>query len=102
MKIHVELLTSEAFIKRITRQFSKDIYKDIYIYRYIRQIWEDFRNFIFENWSHFLDDCEKENKINPNDLLSILNSINKSIQFIIEYSKEAILDGYLLQTNRHS
>ena len=95
MKIHVELLTSEAFIKRITRQFSKDIYKDIYIYRYIRQIWE-------ENWSHFLDDCEKENKINPNDLLSILNSINKSIQFTIEYSKEAILDGYLLQTNRYS
>ena len=31
----MELLTSEAFIKRITRQFSKDIYKDIYIYIYI-------------------------------------------------------------------
>ena len=40
---------------------------------------ENLGNFIFENWSSFLDDCEtllEENKINPNDLLSILNSIN--------------------------
>ena len=40
---------------------------------------EDIENFIFENWSRFLDDCEtllEEDKINPNDLLSILNSIN--------------------------
>ena len=39
-------------------------------------------NFIFENWSCFLDNCEtllEENKTNPNDLLSILNSINPSI-----------------------
>ena len=37
---------------------------------------EDLGDFIFENWSRFLDDCEtllEENKINPNDLLSILN-----------------------------
>ena len=48
---------------------------------------EDLENFIFENWSRFLDDCEtllEENKINPNDLLSILNSINPSIQFPME------------------
>ena len=32
----------------------------------------------------------KENKINPNDLLSILNSINPSIQFTMKYSKDAI------------
>ena len=54
---------------------------------------EDLGNFIFENWSRFLDDCEtllEENKINPNDLLSILNSINPSIQFTMEYSKDAI------------
>ena len=41
----------------------------------------------------FLDDCEtllEENKINPNDLLSILNSINPSIQFTMKYSKDAI------------
>ena len=52
----------------------------------------DLRNFIFENWSRFLHDCNtlsEENKINPNDLLSILNPINPSIQFIMEYSKDA-------------
>ena len=54
---------------------------------------EDLGNFIYENWSRFLDDCEtllEENKIVPNDLLNILNSINPSIQFTMEYSKEAI------------
>ena len=54
---------------------------------------ENLGNSIFENWSCFLDDCEtllEENKINPNDLLSILNSINPSIQFTMEYSKDAI------------
>ena len=54
---------------------------------------ENLRNFIFENWSRFLDDCEtllEENKINPNELLSILKSINPSIQFTMEYSKDAI------------
>ena len=48
---------------------------------------ENLGNFIFENWSRFLDDCEtllEENKINPIDLLSILNSINPSIQFTME------------------
>ena len=54
---------------------------------------ENLGNFIFENWSRFLNDCEtllEENKINPNDLLSILNSINASIQSTMEYSKDAI------------
>ena len=39
---------------------------------------EDLGNFIFANWSYFLDDCEtllEENKISPNDVLSILNSV---------------------------
>ena len=52
---------------------------------------EDLGNFIFENWSRFLDDCEallEEN--DANDLLSILNSIKPSIQFTMEYSKDAI------------
>ena len=54
---------------------------------------EDLWNFIFENWSCFLSDCEillEENKINPNDLCSILNSINPSIQFTMKYSKDVI------------
>ena len=54
---------------------------------------EDSGNFIFENWSRFLDDCEtllEENKINPNNLLNTSDSINPSIQFTMEYSKDAI------------
>ena len=54
---------------------------------------EDLGNFIFENWSRFLDDCQtllEENKIDPNEILNILNSINPSIQFTMEYSKEEI------------
>ena len=57
-----------------------------------------------ENWSRFLDDCEtllEENKINPNDLLSILNSINPSIQFTMEYSKDAILFLDILTKRNH-
>ena len=54
---------------------------------------KDLGNFIFENWSRFFHDCDtllEENKIKPNDLLSILNSINRLIHFIIEYSKDPI------------
>ena len=54
---------------------------------------EDLENFIFESWSRFLDDCEtllEENKINTNDLLCALNSINPSIQFTMSYCKDAI------------
>ena len=43
---------------------------------------EDLANFIFENWSCFLDDCEtllEENKINPNDLLIKLNQPINSV-----------------------
>ena len=39
---------------------------------------------------HIHETLLEENKINPNDLLSILNSINPSIQFTMEYSKDAI------------
>ena len=68
------------------------------------KIGEDWGNFIFENWSRFLDDCKtllEKNKVNPNDLLSILNSINPSIQFTIEYSKDAIpfLDILIKRSN---
>ena len=48
---------------------------------------ENLGYFIFENWSRFLDDCEtllEENKISPNDLLSILNSINH--QFSLQWN----------------
>ena len=53
-----------------------------------KKIGEDLESFIFENWSRLA-----ENKINPNNLVSILNSINPSIQFTMEYSKDAIFSG---------
>ena len=80
---------------------------------------EDFGNFIFENWNRFLDDFKtllEENKINRDYLLSIFNSINPSIQFTMEYSKDAIpfldilikrnndkisMDIYYKSTNTH-
>ena len=54
---------------------------------------EKFReDLLFYLWKlePFFDDCEillEENKINLNDLISILNSINPTIQFKMEYSK---------------
>ena len=65
---------------------------------------EDLGNFVFKNWSCFLNDCEnllEKNKINLNDLLSILNSINPSIQFTMEYSKDVIsfLDILIKRSN---
>ena len=64
---------------------------------------EDLVNFIFKNWRRFLDDCEtllEENEINPNDLISVWNSINQSIQFAVEYSKDVIsFLGFLIIQN---
>ena len=40
-----------------------------------------------ENWERFLDDCEillKTDLIKPDDLLTILNSVNNDIQFSME------------------
>ena len=54
---------------------------------------EDLGCFIFENQGRFLDGWEtllEENKINLNGLLSILNSTIPLIQFMMEYSKDAI------------
>ena len=53
---------------------------------------EDLGNFLFENQSRFLDECEtllKDNKIIPIYLLRIVNSIKPSVQFTMEYSKDA-------------
>ena len=40
-----------------------------------------------ENWKRFLDDCEillKTDLIKPDDLLTILNSVNNEIQYSVE------------------
>ena len=48
---------------------------------------------IKENWNRFLDDCYtvlRSSQISPEELLLTLNSINPSIQFTMEYSKDQI------------
>ena len=45
---------------------------------------EDLGNFIFENWSRFLDDCEtllEENKISPNNFTQYFK-LNKSMNSV--------------------
>ena len=49
--------------------------------------------YITENWNRFLDDCYtvlRSSQISPEELLLTLNSINPSIQFTMEYSKDQI------------
>ena len=49
--------------------------------------------YIKENWNRFLDDCYtvlRSSQISPEELLLTLNSINPSIQFTMEYSKDQI------------
>ena len=49
--------------------------------------------YIYENWSRFLDDCHitlDTKDVIPEDLLAILNSINKNIQFTMDYSDKEI------------
>ena len=50
--------------------------------------------YIKENWNRFLDDCYtvlRSSQISPEELLLTLNSINPSIQFTMEYSRDQIL-----------
>ena len=49
--------------------------------------------YIKENYNHFLDDCYtvlRSSQISPEELLLTLNSINCSIQFTMDYSKDQI------------
>ena len=49
--------------------------------------------YIKENWKRFLDDCYsvlRSSQISPEELLLTLNSINPSIQFTMDYSKDQI------------
>ena len=50
--------------------------------------------YVKENWNHFLDDCYtvlRSSQISPEELLLTLNSINPSIQFTMEYSKNQVV-----------
>ena len=52
-----------------------------------------FLEFILENWSRYLDDCQTpldKNKVKPEELLEALNSVNKSIQFTMEFCDKEV------------
>ena len=60
--------------------------------------------FVFENWSLCLDDCQiplDKTKIDPNRLLEILNSINPYIKFTKETSDKEppFLDIFIKRNN---
>ena len=62
--------------------------------------------YIKENWNRFLDDCYtvlRSSQISPEEFLLTLNSINPSIKFTMEYSKDQIpcLD-ILIKRNKNS
>ena len=51
------------------------------------------QEFILENWSRFLDDCQTpldKNKVKPEELLEALNSVNEAIQFTMEFCEKEI------------
>ena len=54
---------------------------------------KEFQEFILENWSRFLDDCQTQldkSKVKPEELLATLNSVNRVIQFTMNFSEKEI------------
>ena len=54
----------------------------------------DIRQYFVANWKRFLDDCEillNKDLIKPDDLLTILNSVNNDIQFSMELNDNKII-----------
>ena len=54
---------------------------------------EEIGSEIEKNWGRFLDDCEipvDEDKVDPKDLLEVLNSIDGNLQFTMQKSKEMV------------
>ena len=51
------------------------------------------RQYIEETWGHFLDDCEiplDQDKVKPEAIKDVLNSIHPKIQFTMEHSEEMV------------
>ena len=54
---------------------------------------KEFQEFILENWSSFVNDCQKpldKNKVKPDELLETLNSVNEANQFTMEFRDKEI------------
>ena len=70
-------------------------YFEFHFYNICKLKWgKEFQEFILENWSRFLDDCQTpldKNKVKPEQLLEALNSANEAIQFTMEFSETKFL-----------
>ena len=69
-------------------------YFEFHFYNIYKLKWgKEFQEFILENWSRFLDDCQRpldKNKVKPEELVKTLNSVNETIQFTMEFSDQEI------------
>ena len=70
-------------------------YFEFHFYNICELKWgKEFQEFILENWSRFLDDCQTpldKDKVKPEELLETLNFVNDAIQFTMEISEQEIL-----------
>ena len=78
-------------------------YFEFYFYICEPKWGEEFQEFILENWSCFLDDCQTpldKNKVKPEELLETLNSVNEAIQFryFDKTRQQWDMDGFVSQT----
>ena len=69
-------------------------YLELKLYSIVELRWgRALMSYIMEQWYRFLDDCHiliEEDKIKPSELLEVLNSINRFIQFTMEISKSEL------------
>ena len=82
-------------------------YHEIKLYDLIELNYKfDIRQYFVENWKIFLDDCEillNTDLIKPDDLLTILNSVNNPIQFSMELNdnKLPFLGNLITQSDKN-
>ena len=64
-------------------------YFEVYLFDICEVKWGiEFKSFVTENWSRFIDYCETlldREKVQSQEVLDIIDSIKKSIPFIIKY-----------------
>ena len=69
-------------------------YFEVQFYNICEVKWgREFQEFILQNWSRFLDDSQTpsdKNNVKPAELLVTLDSINKTIQFILKLSENEV------------
>ena len=67
---------------------------EVHFYNICELKWgKEFQEFILEDWSHFLVDCQTpldKNKVKPEELFETSNSVKESIQFTTEFSDKEI------------